>query len=111
MIRGGRLGSSAKSSPAFPSVLRWEMSVLWVRQQFYSAQAKTGTDHIKKILSLPAPGSLRRQEKKLTRCARKQSTPSLQALAGKRVVTSLLGHSSLVALCCLVFSQEGLWGP
>ena len=35
------------------------------------------------------------------------STPSLQALTGKRVVASLLGHSRLVALCSLAFSQEG----
>ena len=63
---------------------------------------------MKKIVSLPAPGSMRRQGNKLTHCARKQSSPSLQALAGKRVVTSLLGQSSLVALCSLVSSQEGL---
>ena len=37
-----------------------------------------------------------------TRCARKKSTPSLQALTGKHVVASLLGHSGLVALCSLV---------
>ena len=41
------------------------------------------------------------------RCARTLSTPSLQALTGKRVVASLLGHSRLVALCSLAFSQEG----
>ena len=41
------------------------------------------------------------------RCARILSTPSLQALTGERVVASLLGHSCLVALCSLVFSQEG----
>ena len=38
---------------------------------------------------------------------RKQITPSLQALTGKRVVVSLLGHSGLVALCTLFFSQVG----
>ena len=42
-----------------------------------------------------------------SRCARKQSTRSLQALAGKCVVTSLLGHSSLVALFSLAFPQVG----
>ena len=42
-----------------------------------------------------------------SRCARKQTTPSLQALAGKRVVRFLLGHSCLVALCSLAFSQVG----
>ena len=41
------------------------------------------------------------------RCARTLSTPSLQTLTGKRVVASLLGNSSLVALCSLAFSQEG----
>ena len=35
------------------------------------------------------------------------STPSLQALTGKHVVASLLGHSRLVAQCSLVISQEG----
>ena len=45
-----------------------------------------------------------------SRCARKQSTPSLQALAGKGVVTSLLGHCSLIALCSLAFSQVGQQG-
>ena len=39
------------------------------------------------------------------RCARNESTPSLQALAGKRVVASLLGHRVLVALCFLAISQ------
>ena len=39
------------------------------------------------------------------RCARNKSTPSLQALAGKHVVASLLGHKSLVALCFLAISQ------
>ena len=38
------------------------------------------------------------------RCARYKSTPSLQALAGKRVVASLLGHRRLVALCFLAVS-------
>ena len=42
-----------------------------------------------------------------SRCARKQSTPSLQTPAGKRVATSLLGHISLVALCSLATSQLG----
>ena len=41
------------------------------------------------------------------RCARTLSTPSLQALTEKHVVASLLGHSRLVALCSLAFSQEG----
>ena len=36
-------------------------------------------------------------------CAHQRSTLSLQALAEKRVVTSLLGHSCLVALCFLQF--------
>ena len=45
------------------------------------------------------------------RCARNKSTPSLQALAGKRVVTSLLGHSCLAALCSLVFFTGGSLGP
>ena len=44
------------------------------------------------------------------RCARKKSTPSLQALAGKRVVASLLGHRRLVALCFLVISQVSRLG-
>ena len=46
-----------------------------------------------------------------SRCARQKCTPSLQALAGKRVVASLLGHSRLVALCSLALSQEGQKDP
>ena len=42
-----------------------------------------------------------------TACARQESTPSLQALAGNRVVTFLLGHSCFLALCSLAFSQVG----
>ena len=45
-----------------------------------------------------------------SRSARKQSAPSLQALAGKCVVTSLLGYSCLVALSSLAFSQVGHYG-
>ena len=44
------------------------------------------------------------------RCARYKSTPSLQALAGKLVVASLLGHRSLGALCFLAISQVSRWG-
>ena len=36
-----------------------------------------------------------------------QCTPSLQALAGVRVMASLAGHSSLAAVCFARFSQEG----
>ena len=42
-----------------------------------------------------------------TRCARKQSTPSLQALTGERVVAPLLSHGRFVALCSLAISQGG----
>ena len=42
------------------------------------------------------------------RCARKQRTPPLEAPAGIRVVTSLLGHSCLVGLHSLAFSQVSL---
>ena len=40
------------------------------------------------------------------RCARTLSTSSLQVLTGKRVVASPLGHSRLVGLCSLAFSQQ-----
>ena len=33
-----------------------------------------------------------------------------EALAGKRVVASLLGHRRLVALCFLAVSQVSRWG-
>ena len=45
------------------------------------------------------------QHLQLPRCARNKSTPSLQALAGKRVVASLLRHRRLVALCFLAITQ------
>ena len=41
------------------------------------------------------------------RCARKQSTPSLQALAEKSVVTTLLGHRCIVELCSLAILLLG----
>ena len=44
-------------------------------------------------------------ERPCSRCARKQGTPSLQALAAKCVVTCLLGYSCLVVLSPLAFSR------
>ena len=63
-------------------------------------------DHKKKITAAQ-PGVVSAvQLHRHPRCARTLRTPSLQALTGKRVVASLLGHSRLVALCSLAFSQE-----
>ena len=42
-----------------------------------------------------------------SRSAYKQSLPSLKALAGVRVVASLLDHSRPVALCYRAVSQVG----
>ena len=41
-----------------------------------------------------------------TGCARKKSSPSLQALTRNRVVASLLGHSRLVASVLLLFHRR-----
>ena len=41
------------------------------------------------------------------RCAHNQCTPHSKPWQGKRVEASLSGHSCLVALCSLAFSQVG----
>ena len=43
------------------------------------------------------------------RC-RIQNTPTLQALAGVRVLASLPGNSRLEALCTRAITQVGQWG-
>ena len=69
--------------------------------------ANTGADHNTKF---PLCQRQALYGAKTTSCARKLSTPFLQAPAGKRVGTSLLGDSSFVALCSLAFPQEGTRG-
>ena len=68
--------------------------------------------HCKALLNKGPDPTITRGQKKVffmdnmySRCASQQSTPSVQALAGKRVVTSLLRHSWLVALCLLAISH------
>ena len=39
-----------------------------------------------------------------------KNTPPLQALVGRRVVASLLGHSRLETLCSRANTQVGQWG-
>ena len=59
--------------------------------------------------SVPQPGVARTVRLvQHTRRARKKNTPSLQALTGKRVVASLLGHKFLVALCSLLLFHRGV---
>ena len=78
-----------------------------MQQQAFSGQLNRALITPQQRSILPTQSPLWCEDNMLTNCARKQCTPSLQALAGKRVVTSLLGHSSLVALCSLAFSQVG----
>ena len=106
IIRRGWSGSPAPKCPASASLLRWErFSVIGA----VGCQAKKGAHHTinmglshewrgKKVFLMHGPYS---------RCDRKQSPPSLQALAEKRVVTSVLANSSLVPLCILATSQVG----
>ena len=95
--------SSVLNSGHPPLLYRWEgqlnrCSCSSLRRLFqFFAQAKTGAGH--KI----QPGVARAVRPLLyPRCAGNLSTPSLQALSGKRILASLLGHSRLVALCSLV---------
>ena len=55
-----------------------------LQQQFFSARIRRGLITPQQLPLLPAPCSVWRQDNNLTRSARKQSTPSLLALAGKR---------------------------
>ena len=72
---------------------------------FFSALLDKRAEHTKQITPpLPVAEQGVRLHQHM-RCARQKSTPSLQALAGKRVVASLLGHRRLVALCSLAISQ------
>ena len=71
----------------------------------FSALLNKGAEHTKHINpALPVAEQGVRLHRHLRR-ARQKSTPSLQALARKRVVASLLGHRRLVALCSLAISQ------
>ena len=84
-----------------PNIGQWEgQDVPWVRPS--SCTVKGGIPSSRRYL----PTYLHRHP----RCARNKSTPSLQALAGERVVASLLGHSCLAALCSLVFFTGGSLG-
>ena len=117
MKRGGCLGSSVLNPSHWPLLCRWEGQGELVQLQLPSAtfeffaQAKTGTDHrIKKqLLSQGVARAVRPLQH--PRCARNLSTPSFEALAGKRLVASLLGHSRLVALCSLVPFTDRPLGP
>ena len=72
---------------------------------FFSALLNKGAEHTKQITPpLPVAEQGVGLGQHLRR-ARQKSTPSLQALAGERVVASLLGHRRLVALCSLAISQ------
>ena len=65
---------------------------------FFSALLNKGAEHTKQITRpLPVAEQGLRLHRHM-RCARPESTPFLQALAGKQVVVSLLGHRRLVAL-------------
>ena len=76
----------------------------------FSALLNKGADDPKQITPpLPVAEHGVRLHQNLRR-ARQKSTPSLQALAGKRVVASLLGHRRLVALCSLAICQVSHWG-
>ena len=71
----------------------------------FFALLNKGAEDTKQIIPpLPAAEQGVRLHRHLHR-ARQKSTTSLQALAGKHVVASLLGHRRLVALCLLTISQ------
>ena len=72
---------------------------------FYSALLNKGAEHTKQITPpLPVAEQGVRLHRHMRR-ARPKSSASLQALAGKRVVLSLLGHRRLVVLFSLGISQ------
>ena len=73
----------------------------------FSAQAKTGADRTIYKLQLSQEWRVQSDLFDIRAVHAKLGTPSLQALTGKHVGVSLLGHSCLVALCSLVLSQEG----
>ena len=68
----------------------------------FFAHAKKGADHTIKMNQWTTSSSTTLT----TRCAHNTQVHSLQALAEKRAVASLSGHSCLVALCALAFSQR-----
>ena len=75
------------------------------QRSFFSALLNKGAEHTKHITPpLPVAEQGVRLHRHLRR-ARQKITPSLQALAGKRVVASLLGHRGLIALYSLAISQ------
>ena len=65
---------------------------------FVSTLLSKGAEHTKQITP-PLPVAEQGVR------ARKESAPSLQAVAEESVVASLLGHRRLVALCSLAISQ------
>ena len=86
-----------------PLFSRWEGQGELVQSQAMLEYAALIT-HKKQAAAQPGVASAGRHVQH-PRCARNKSTPSLQALAGKHVGASLLGHRRLVALCFLVISQ------
>ena len=91
-----------------PSFSRWEGQGELVQSQAVLKYAALIT-HKQQADAQPGVASAARHPQH-PRCAHNKSTPSLQALVGKRVVASLLGHRHLVALCFLVISQVSRQG-
>ena len=103
IIRGGCVGSSATYPVPWPLLYRWAGKGDWCsslprlnmrrtsQQNLYLSQDRRGQSNIIDIHAVHANRAL---------------LPT-QALTGKCVVASLLGHSRLVALCSLVIVQEG----
>ena len=86
-----------------PLFSRWESQGELVQSQAVLKYAALIT-HKQQAVTQPGVASAARHLQH-PRCVSNKSTPSLQALTGKRVVASLLGHRRLVALCFLVISQ------
>ena len=113
IIRGAWLGSSAAYQTPQPLLYRWAGKGELLQQQLpsatlnFSAQANTGADHTIHKLYLNQEWRGQSDIFDIHAVHANQSTPSLGPLTGKRIVASLLGHSRLVVLCSLVFSQVG----
>ena len=86
-----------------PLFFRWEGQGELVQSQAVLKYAALIT-HKQQAAAQPGVASAARHLQH-PRCARNKSTPSSQALAGKRVFASLLGDRSLGALCFLAISQ------
>ena len=94
-----------------PVLYRWEGQGDWCSSDVFSALLNKGAEHTQQITPpLPVAEQGVRLHRHLRR-ARQKSTPSLQALAWKHIVASLLGHRRLVALCSLAISQVSHYGP